>query len=55
MQTDNIALPYVHVREIHEFNDACEITSILGYVHGDASNITGSSIRVLDSLLGLSL
>ncbi|KAK4499754.1 hypothetical protein PRZ48_007940 [Zasmidium cellare] len=34
IQTDRVALPSEQVREIHEFNDACQITKITGYVHG---------------------
>lgn len=34
LQTDRLVLPAVQVREIHEFNDACEITKITGYVNG---------------------
>ncbi|CAK1356771.1 uncharacterized protein RHO25_009047 [Cercospora beticola] len=34
VQTDRIALPRVDVREIHSFNEQCEITKILGYVRG---------------------
>ena len=28
-------LPRVNVREVHYFNSACEITNIVGYVHGN--------------------
>lgn len=34
IQTDRIALPRVQVREIHYFNEACQIAEIIGFVHG---------------------
>ncbi|KAM3425770.1 hypothetical protein BST61_g7700 [Cercospora zeina] len=35
VQTDRIVLPRVDVREIHAFNERCEITKILGFVRGN--------------------
>lgn len=62
LQTDRIVLPYVHVREVHYFNDACQISQIIGYVHGDIicpvdrSLLTNTLIRgVCEQLEGLGL
>ncbi|KAF2207251.1 hypothetical protein CERZMDRAFT_102536 [Cercospora zeae-maydis SCOH1-5] len=35
VQTNRIVLPRVDVREIHSFNENCEITKILGFVRGN--------------------
>lgn len=51
VKTDTLLLPYVHVREVHEFNDACEITSIVGYIHGDLANVTASAVGALQAFL----
>lgn len=53
LQTDRIVLPYVHVREVHYFNDACQISKIIGYVHGDivcpvdTDGIVDSTLRTI--------
>ena len=41
IQTDQIALPMTHVREVHSFDDSqCEISKIIGYVHGPLTAVT---------------
>ena len=40
-QTDRIALPYSSVRELHTFNSACQIKTIVGWVHGPLASVTG--------------
>jgi hypothetical protein len=42
IQTNQIALPRVTVREIHSIDPAtCRISKIVGYVHGPLTAITG--------------
>lgn len=55
-------LPYVHVREVHYFNDDCEISQIIGYVHGnivcpvDPSELVNSVLlTICNELAGLGL
>ena len=43
LQLDGIALPREHVREIHDFDlTTCQISRILGYVHGPLECPTNS-------------
>lgn len=40
IQLDHVGvLPSVNVREIHDFNADCQITNILGYVHGNLTSV----------------
>lgn len=41
IQTDGIALQKVDVREIHSFNDNCQITGITGYIRGNIEAFLG--------------
>ena len=41
IQTDRIALPRTHVREIHRIDTStCQISKIVGYVHGPLTAVT---------------
>lgn len=42
IQTDGIALQKVDVREIHSFNDDCQITGITGYIRGNIEAFLGN-------------
>lgn len=42
IQTDGVALQRVDVREIHSFDDSCQITGITGYVRGNVEAFTGN-------------
>lgn len=42
IQTDGIALQKVNVREIHSFDDDCQITGITGYIRGNIEAFLGN-------------